>query len=160
MNTSPISKIEGQRESSNMQTLKATIFLGALLSTGMAFAQAADPAQAPAAPAPQASESAGQMHHANPAKQAKRLGKKLGLNRDQVAQIQPILADRMQQMQALRADASLAPQDRRAKAQAIQQDSKTKIEALLNDTQKQQFEQLMAERRAHHNHGKTQGQQG
>ena len=70
---------------------------------------------------------------------------------DQVAQIKPILEARQQQMQGLRSDTSLAPQDRRAKAQEIMQDSKTKIEAVLNDTQKQQFEQMLQERRAHHN---------
>jgi len=30
------------------------------------------------------------------------------------------------------------------------QDSNSKIEAVLNDTQKQQFEQMLQERRAHH----------
>jgi hypothetical protein len=33
--------------------------------------------------------------------------------------------------------------------QAIMQDSNSKIEAVLNDTQKQQFEQMLAARRAH-----------
>ena len=94
---------------------------------------------------------------ANPDKQARHLGKKLGLSGDQVAQIKPILADRQQQMQSLHADTSLAPQDRRAKAQAIQQDSKSKIEAVLNDSQKQQFEQMLAERHAHHQHPNAQG---
>jgi hypothetical protein len=32
------------------------------------------------------------------------------------------------------------------------QDSKGKLEAALNDTQKQQFEQMLAERRSHRNH--------
>jgi Spy/CpxP family protein refolding chaperone len=32
--------------------------------------------------------------------------------------------------------------------QGIQQDSKNKIEAVLNDQQKQQFEQMLQERRA------------
>jgi Spy/CpxP family protein refolding chaperone len=138
--------------------MKATIFLGALLSTGMLMAQAPDATQAPAQNAPQAQAESGRHHHAqDPTKQAKHLGKKLGLTKDQVAQIEPILADRQQQMQSLRADASLAPQDRRAKAQTLQQDAKSKIEALLNDAQKQKFEQMMAERRAHHNHAKQQG---
>ena len=92
----------------------------------------------------------------NPNKQAKHLAKKLNLSKDQVAQIKPILADRQQQMQSLRADSSLAQQDRRAKAQAIQQDSKSKIEAVLNDSQKQQFEQMLANRRAHrHGHDES-----
>jgi len=61
------------------------------------------------------------------------------------------LTARQQQMQALRADASLAEQDRHVKARAIMQDSDSKIEAVMNDTQKQQFEQMLAERRAHRN---------
>lgn len=70
---------------------------------------------------------------------------------DQVAQIKPILEARQQQMQSLRSDSSLAPEDRRVKAHGIMEDSKNKIEAVLNDTQKQQFEQMLEERRAHHN---------
>jgi hypothetical protein len=93
----------------------------------------------------------------DPNKQAHHLAKELGLNSQQVAQIKPILADRQQQVQAVRADNTLAQQDRRAKIQAIQQDSKSKIEAVLNDTQKQQFEQMLANRKAQH---KPQGQQG
>jgi len=141
-----------------MHTLKATIFLGALLSTGMLMAQAPNASQAPAQNAPQAqAESGRHHHHPNPEKQAKHLARKLGLTNDQVAQIEPILADRQQQMQSLRADTSLAPQDRRARAQSVQQDAKSKIEAVLNDAQKQKFEQMLAERRAHHNHGQQQG---
>lgn len=135
------------------QSLKAAIVLGALLSTGAFVAQAQDTAQAPtpatqqAAPAEQ-----GMRHHANPDKMAKHLAKKLNLSQDQETQLKPILADRQQQMEALRADTSLSQQDRRAKAMQIQQDSKSKIEAVLNDTQKQQFEQMLSERRAHRRH--------
>ena len=83
----------------------------------------------------------------DPARQAMHLGKRFGLSSDQVAQIQPILAGRQQQIQGLRADSSLNEQDRRAKALAVMQDSNSKIEAVMNDTQKQQFEQMLAERR-------------
>jgi hypothetical protein len=55
-------------------------------------------------------------------------------------------------MQGLRANTSLTEQDRHAKARAIMQDSKSKMEALMNDTQKQQFEQMLAERRTHRDH--------
>jgi len=82
---------------------------------------------------------------------AKHLGKKLGLSNEQVAQLKPILEDRQQQMQTLRSDTSLNDQDRQAKARGVMQDSKTRIEALLNDTQKQQFEQMLQERRSRHN---------
>jgi periplasmic protein CpxP/Spy len=137
-----------------MYTTKATIVLGALLSAGVLLAQAPDSNQAPAANVPQSTRTHSGRHHRNmdPAKQAAHLGKRLGLSSDQVAQLQPILADRQQQMQGLRADTSLTQQDRRTKAKAILQDSKSKIEALMTDTQKQQFEQMLAERRNHHNH--------
>lgn len=130
-----------------MQTKTITMLLGALLSSGMLLAQA--PEQTQTNPAPQASE---QRHHApNPDKQARHLGKKLGLTQDQVAQIKPILEDRQQKLEGLHADTTLAQQDRHAKARDIMQDSKNKIEAVLNDSQKQQFEQMLQERRAHHN---------
>ena len=139
-----------------MQTRNLALLLGAVLTAGTCLAQQADPSQAPQAPAAAAPQSASQpaqqagpRHAINPDKQAAHLRKQLGLNRDQVAQIKPILADRQQQVQALQADTSLAPKDRHAKMQAIQQDSKIKIEALLNDTQKQQYEQMIADRRAH-----------
>jgi protein CpxP len=136
-----------------MNMTKATIVLGALLSAGILLAQAPDSNQASAANAPQSTQTQSGRHHRNvdPAKQAAHLGKRLGLSSDQVAQLQPILVDRQQQMQGLRADTSLTQQDRHAKAKSIMQDSKSKIEAVLNDTQKQQFEQMLAERRAHHN---------
>lgn len=125
----------------------ATLILGALLSTGLVFAQSEPQSQAPDTSAQAAQPQQGSAHRGNPNRQAHRLARQLNLSKDQVAQIKPILADRAQQMQALRGDTSLAPADRRAKAQTIMQDSKTKIEAVLNDQQKQQFEQLLAERR-------------
>jgi Spy/CpxP family protein refolding chaperone len=111
------------------------------------------PEQSPQSNPPQVTgnQPARPHHEINPDKQAKHLGKKLGLSSDQVAQIKPILEARQQQMQSLRSDSSVAPQDRRAKAREIMQDSKNKIEAVLNDTQKQQFEQMLQERRSHHN---------
>ena len=141
----------------------ATFILGALLSTGLVFAQS-EPQQSPdqgqansaqTAPAPQ-----NRYHRANPNRQARRLARQLSLSKDQVAQIKPILADRVQQMQALRADTSLAPADRRAKAQSILQDSKTRIEGVLNDQQKQQFEQLLAERQARRHRSQPNSQPG
>lgn len=134
-----------------MMTTKATFILGALLSASMIFAQAPDAAPAPDANAPQSA----QTHRGNfnrnvdPSQMAAHLGKRLGLSGDQVAQITPIIASRRQQMQTLRADTSLAPRDRHAKTRAVMQDSNSKIEAVLNDTQKQQFEQMQANRRAH-----------
>lgn len=126
-----------------------TITLGALLSGGILMAQSGDPNQAAgqAATNPNTQMTAGPHRKADPAREAKHLGKQLGLSQDQVSQLQPILADRDQQMQTLRADSSLSQQDRRAKFQSLREDSKTKIEAVLNDQQKQQFEQMQAQRR-------------
>jgi periplasmic protein CpxP/Spy len=139
-----LSKVEGQKGESNvMKSFKAIVLLGTLLSAGTLIAQQ-DASQAPTPATPPAA----QQHAPNPNRQAKHLAKELGLTRDQVAQIKPILAGRFQQMQSLRADTSLTPQDRRVKAHAIQQDSTEKIEAVLNDTQKQQYEQMLAQRRA------------
>jgi periplasmic protein CpxP/Spy len=127
------------------------MLLGALLSTGVVLAQAPDQTQQPSTP--QAAQNQQGRHHRapDPDRMAKHLGKKLGLSNDQVVQLKPILEDRQQQMQSLRNDALLNQQDRHAKARDIMQDSKTRIEALLNDTQKQQFEQMLQERRARHN---------
>ncbi|HUV70483.1 MAG TPA: hypothetical protein VMW15_12520 [Terracidiphilus sp.] len=135
-----------------MNAIKATIVLGALLSAGVLLAQAPEGNQAPPANPPQAAQRhPGRHHHTmNPERQAAHLGKRLGLSSDQVAQLQPILADRLQQLHALRADTSLTRRDRHAKARAIMQDSRGRIEALMNDTQKQQFEQMLANRHNHH----------
>lgn len=138
-----------------MKPLKATLLLGALLSAGTLMAQQ-DANQTPAPATP----STIQQHAPNPNRQAKHLAKELGLTRDQVAQIEPILADRSQQMQSLRADTSLTPRDRHAKARAIQQDSKAKIEAVLNDTQKQQYEQMLAQHHSRHSQKSTPAPQG
>ena len=143
-----------------MNATKATVILGALLSASVVFAQAPDSNQAPAANAPQATQSQPGYQHRNfdPSQFAAHLGKRLGLTSDQVAQITPILAARRQQMQTLRADASLSQQDRHTKARAIMQDTNSKIEALLTDTQKQQYEQMLAQRRARRNHQQQESQ--
>jgi Spy/CpxP family protein refolding chaperone len=132
--------------------------MGALLSTGMLIAQAPADTQLSNQAAPQTLGTEGHGHHhaMNPNKQAKHLAKELNLTPDQVNQIKPILADRDQRIQSLRADSSLAPKDRHEKMRSIQQDSKSKIEAVLNDNQKQQFEQMIANRRAHHKGGQAQ----
>jgi periplasmic protein CpxP/Spy len=133
-----------------MRTFVPTFALGAILLSGfsagtvLAQTQTNDQATAPATTAqPQ------NFHAPNPQRQAKRMGKKLGLSSDQVAKIEPILADRAQQVQSVRADTTLAPQDRTAKLRGIHQDSDSKIEALLSDSQKQAYEQLKQSRKAH-----------
>jgi hypothetical protein len=144
-----------------MRSIKATVFLGALLSTGMLIAQQSNSGQPSATTsqpdtslgttpgAQSAPAQAGGRHMANPDQQVKHLAKQLGLSNDQQAQLQPILASRAQQIQQLRSDASLAPRDRRMKARAIMQGTQGKIEALLSDAQKQQYEQMLADRKAH-----------
>jgi Spy/CpxP family protein refolding chaperone len=140
---------------------KATILLGALLSASVMFAQAPDSNQAPATNAPQAAQGQPGREHRQfaPSQFAAHLGKRLNLSSDQVAQITPILTARQQQMQTLRADTSLSMQDRHSKAHAIMQDTNTKIEAVLNNTQKQQFEQILAQRRARRHRGQEQPSQ-
>ena len=89
------------------------------------------------------------VHVPNPQHQAKKMAKQLGLTPDQESKIEPILADRDQQMQSVRSDTTLAAKDRKAKVHGIRQDSDSKIEAILNDTQKQQYEQIKQDRKAH-----------
>lgn len=128
---------------------KAAILLGALLSAGTLLAQSPDANQPPATGPQQTAQPQPGYPQAlrDPAKQAAHLGKQLGLNGDQIAQITPILADRQQQVQNLRADTSLTRRARRAKAMAIMQGSKSKLEAVMTDEQKQQYEQMLADRR-------------
>jgi Spy/CpxP family protein refolding chaperone len=122
------------------------------------MAQAPDQSQSEVGIAPQAGQSQQQpasnepqqqepRHAVDPARAAKHLGKQLGLSQDQVAQLQPIIADRQQQIQNIRADQSLMPRDRRMKMRNVMLDSRNRIEALLTDSQKQQFEQMLANRR-------------
>lgn len=133
---------------------KATILLGVLLYAGTLLAQAPDANQSPTVDATQSAQAqpGNPQRTIDPAKQAAHLGKRLGLSSDQVSQITPILTDRQQQIQNLRADTSLSKRDRHAKAKSIFEDSKSKLEAVMNDSQKQQYEQMLADRRGHRNH--------
>jgi Spy/CpxP family protein refolding chaperone len=152
---------DSRREKRKMNATKATIVLGALLSASVVLAQAPDSNQAPAANAAQAApaQPGYQHHNFDPSQFAAHLGQRLGLSSDQVAQITPILAARQQQMQALRADTSLSEQDRHTKARAIIEDTNNKIESILNDQQKQQFEQMLAQRRSHQHNRQSQPSQ-
>jgi Spy/CpxP family protein refolding chaperone len=87
----------------------------------------------------------------NPDHQTKMLAKRLGLSPEQAAQIEPILANRDQQLKALRDNTGLDPKAARQQMRGIQQDTNTKVTALINDAQKQQYQQLLAER--HHGRG-------
>ena len=139
-----------EEKTDHMHTRTISMLLGAMLATGAALAQAPDQKQ-PSSAAQATQNDQARLHHAaNPDQMAKHLGKKLSLSNEQVAQIKPVLENRAQKMQALRDDSALSQQDRRTKAHEIMQDSKNKIEAVLNDTQKQQFEEMLQQRRAHH----------
>ncbi len=152
-----------------MRMRPISLVLGGFLLTGLAMAQAPDPSQSqPVGIAPQSAQTDQQSaqaapqgkHHGpvDPARAAKHLGKQLGLTQDQVAQIQPILADRQQQIESIRADQSLMPRDRRMKMRSAMMDSRNKIEALLTDQQKQQFEQMLADRRGQRERQEPQAQ--
>jgi Spy/CpxP family protein refolding chaperone len=134
------------RRSFTMRTFVPSLALSTIILAGFSGSAllAQDQSAAPAAAAQS------QPYHApNPQHQARKMAKKLGLSSDQVAKIEPILADRAQQMQSVRSDNTLAPQDRKAKIRAIHQDSDGRIEAVLTDTQKQAYEQLKQSRKAH-----------
>ncbi len=102
-----------------------------------------------------------QRRPAGPQRQAEFLARQLGLSPAQEAQVKPIIADRQRQIQSLIADTTLAPRARRARMQGVMQDSRNRIEAVLTDSQKQQFEQMLADRRARRQQerGQLQGQQ-
>jgi periplasmic protein CpxP/Spy len=124
-----------------MRKTVCTLALAGLLSlAGSAAALAQDTAAQP----PQQGQWGHGPRGMNPEAQLEHLTKHLNLTAEQQAQIKPILESRDQQAKALWQDQSLAPADRHAKMQTIQQDSRTKIEAVLNDTQKQEYEAMLA----------------
>jgi protein CpxP len=153
-----------------MQSRTLSIFCGLALASAITMAQSANPAPAQTgSPNQQSDQQVGvspqtapdnaaeaQNRPASPQRAAKFLAQQLGLSPAQEAQIVPIIADRQQQIEALSADQTIAPRDRRARVQGIMQDSRTRIETLLTDSQKQQFEQMVADRRVRR---QQQGQQ-
>jgi len=138
------------QEGSKMQNRTAAILASLMLSAGLLLAQEAPTDQQQPANQPSGQSAPMQQHRGarEGMMQASWLAQKLNLSEDQVAQLKPILAAQRQQMQALRADTSQTIQDLQTKAQAIRQETNSKIEALLNDSQKQQYEQMLAARRA------------
>ncbi len=118
------------------------------LCASLVFAQSSNPNQPQDQSAPAAQTAPPAQHKGpNPARQARRLGKQLGLTPDQVSQIEPVLAERQQGLLNVRSNTALTPRQRRAQVRSIMQDSKGKIEAVLSDAQKQQYEQMLATRR-------------
>jgi len=132
---------------------KIVMTFGVMTFAGVLMAQSPESSQPQSANAPAAAQGApAHQRHMDPAKQASRLGRKLGLTQDQVTQLTPIIADRQQQIASVRSDSSLQAQDRREKVRSIFEDSKTKMEAVMNDQQKQQFEQMLTSHRGHRRH--------
>ena len=137
-----------------MRIFIPTVALGAVLATAfsagslLAQTQTADQSAAPTAQTQS-------FHAPNPQRQAKKMAKKLGLSSDQVAKIEPILADRAQQVQSVRSDTTLASNDRTAKLRDIRKDSDGKIEAVLTDSQKQAYEQMKQNHKAHRQQQQT-----
>jgi hypothetical protein len=125
-----------------MQKRTAALLGSMLLCAGLLFAQA--PATDQQQPTdPQTGQSKPMQQGARPGMRG--LAQMLNLSQDQVAQIKPILAEQREQIQAIRADTSLSPEDRQTRLKSVRQDARGKIEALLNDSQKQQYEQMLAE---------------
>jgi Spy/CpxP family protein refolding chaperone len=95
------------------------------------------------------------MHHRQtptPEHQLQRLTKMLNLTQDQQQQMLPILQDQQKQMETIHNNTALSPQQRHQQMRAAM-DSHQKLEALMTDTQKQQFEQAMQQRREHMRNG-------
>ena len=89
------------------------------------------------------------MHHKrwSAKRQLKRMTKQLNLTPDQQQQMLPILQDQHAKMKAMHEDTSLTPQQRREQGRTLMQDTHQKLEAIMTDSQKQQFEQTMQQRR-------------
>jgi hypothetical protein len=71
----------------------------------------------------------------------------LGLDTAQQQAILPILQDRDHQMQSLFKDQTASRQVRRQQMRSIALTSQQKIKAVLNDTQKKQYDEMLANNR-------------
>jgi len=90
------------------------------------------------------------MRHRNPPsahRQLRHLTRMLNLTQDQQRKMLPILQDQHKRMEALRHDQYLDRQQRRAQMRDAMMETHQKLEVLMTDTQKQQFEQAMQQRR-------------
>jgi periplasmic protein CpxP/Spy len=93
-------------------------------------------------------------HHPNPQQEAQFLSKKLNLNSDQTAKLEPVFADRDQKMQALLTNQSLTPDQRHEQMKSIHQGTEQQLSTILTPEQLQQMKQMRHE----HHGGKWQGQ--
>jgi len=111
-------------------------------------AQNAPPPPAQNAPMMNAPMSApSHPHRMNPKKQLRHLTRKLNLSPAEQQEILPILQDQDHQLQSLRKDQSFTRQVRRQQWYSIHVTTQQKIKAVLNDTQKKQFDAMLAKRR-------------
>jgi Spy/CpxP family protein refolding chaperone len=131
-----------------MNGTKSLLFSGMLLTASILIAQASGQEQAQQGSAPTEGQGAatGERHARNPAGEARRLTRELGLTAEQEAKIRPILVDRQEKLQNVRAEAYTSPQDQMAKIHVIQEEAKKQIEAVLTDAQKQRYEQMLQQR--------------
>ena len=118
--------------------------LALALTGSLAFAQ-----QQPAAPASGQATHHRLHHQADPHQAALHISKKLNLNADQTAKLEPILADRQQKVAAVRADSSLTPEQRHEKIHAIHQDTEQQLATVLTPDQ---LTQLKSMHKGHHGH--------
>lgn len=86
-------------------------------------------------------------HPPSPRRQLRHLTKMLNLTADQQQQMLPILQEQHRRMDATHNNTALNRQERRQQMRAAMRDSHEKLEALMTETQKQQFEQVMQQRR-------------
>jgi Spy/CpxP family protein refolding chaperone len=87
--------------------------------------------------------------HADPQQQVQRLAKRLQLTSEQQSQLLPILSQRTERAKAIRNDSTLSATDRRAKLRDLRQESEAQIKNVLTDTQKQQYDAMVQQRRSH-----------
>lgn len=117
------------------------ILLG--LTFGVALAGSACAQSPPDAGSDAAATPVATRHAADPQQQAHRLARRLQLNPQQAAAIEPILQGRTQKMEQLRADSSMTPRERHIRMRAMNQDVDNRLQAVLTDSQRQQYQQMM-----------------
>jgi hypothetical protein len=113
------------------------------LTLGVALAGSAFAQSAPDGGSGDMPETATAHRAPDSQRQANRLARRLQLNPQQAAAIEPILQSRTQQMEQLRADASLTPRERHSRMRAMNQDVDSRLQAVLTDSQRQQYRQMM-----------------
>lgn len=133
-----------------------------LLTAGIGLAGAQQTQPAPDASAPPAGAAYQHRHHApNPHHQAEMLSRKLNLNADQTAKLEPILAARDQQVADLRGNQQLTPEDRHQQMRSINQQSEQQMATVLNPDQLAQLKTMRhhMHHRGPHGADETGGQQ-